>query len=147
MQDKFIIDEDNQIISAQDLINKIDLKQKDPKNLNNPDNFTYSKNIEGYRFSYSDFSQEVIMEELTLDQIQEIVNSINMVRVFSTNLIALGYNTEKKILRVIFKGNSSYLYFNVEPDIWEIISQSESKGKTLRETIIKEKDKYKYIKL
>lgn len=87
------------------------------------------------------------MEELTLDQIQEIVNSINMVRVFSTNLIALGYNAEKKILRVIFKGNSSYLYFNVEPDIWEIISQSESKGKTLRETVIKEKDKYKYIKL
>ena len=87
------------------------------------------------------------MEELTLDQIQEIVNSINMVWVFSTNLIALGYNAEKKILRVIFKGNSSYLYFNVEPDIWEIISQSESKGKTLRETIIKEKDKYKYIKL
>lgn len=56
MQDKIIIDEDNQVISAKDLISKIDAKQNDPKNLNNPDNFTYSKNVDGYRFSYSDFS-------------------------------------------------------------------------------------------
>lgn len=87
------------------------------------------------------------MEELTKEQIEEIVKSIEMIKVFSTNLVAIGYNANKKILRVIFKGNSSYLYFDVEPEIWEQLSQSDSKGKTLRESVIKEKEKYKYLKL
>lgn len=85
--------------------------------------------------------------ELNQDQINEIVKNIKMYRVYSTNLIAIGYDAHNKILRVIFKGNSSYIYFNVEPDIWEILNNSESKGKTLSECVIKQKEKYKYIKL
>lgn len=87
------------------------------------------------------------MDEFNEEQLKEIVANIKMYRVFSSNLVAWGYDEIHKILRVIFKGNSSYLYFNVEPEIWNILNESESKGKTLNECITKQKDKYKYIKL
>lgn len=86
-----------------------------------------------------DFSDE--------ENLQEIIKEIQMFKVYSTNIVALGYDESRKILRVIFKGNSSYLYFNVEPEVWENLKNSESKGRTLSESIIKQKDKYKYIKI
>ena len=52
-----------------------------------------------------------------------------------------------KVLRVIFKNNSSYIYTNVEPEVWQIIINSESKGKSLNENIVRHKEKYKYYKL
>ena len=85
--------------------------------------------------------------EINQEQINDIVDNIKMQRVFSTNLVAMGYDENKRVLRVIFKGNSSYLYFNVEPEVYTTLIQSESKGKTLNESVIKQKEKYKYIKL
>jgi len=85
--------------------------------------------------------------EINQEQINDIVDNIKMQRVFSTNLVAIGYDENKRVLRVIFKGNSSYLYFNVEPEVYTTLIQSESKGKTLNESVIKQKEKYKYIKL
>lgn len=87
------------------------------------------------------------MEELTKEQIDNIVKSIEMCPVYSSNLLAIGYNTEHKVMRVIFKNKTSYIYFNVEPEIYEIISKSNSKGKTLNECVVRNKDKYKYLKL
>lgn len=81
------------------------------------------------------------------ENLQEIIKEIQMFKVYSTNIVALGYDESRKILRVIFKGNSSYLYFNVELEVWENLKNSESKGRTLSESIIKQKDKYKYIKI
>lgn len=81
------------------------------------------------------------------ENLQEIIKEIQMFKVYSTNIVALGYDESRKILRVIFKGNSSYLYFNVEHEVWENLKNSESKGRTLSESIIKQKDKYKYIKI
>lgn len=81
------------------------------------------------------------------ENLQEIIKEIQMFKVYSTNIVALGYDESRKILRVIFKGNSSYLYFNVEPEVWENLKNSESKGRTLSESIVKQKDKYKYIKI
>ena len=81
------------------------------------------------------------------ENLQEIIKEIQMFKVYSTNIVALGYDESRKILRVIFKGNSSYLYFNVEPEVWENLKNSESKGRTLSESIIKQKNKYKYIKI
>ena len=81
------------------------------------------------------------------ENLQEIIKEIQMFKVYSTNIVALGYDESRKILRVIFKGNSSYLYFNVEPEVWENLKNSECKGRTLSESIIKQKDKYKYIKI
>lgn len=85
--------------------------------------------------------------EFSQEELQNIVKSIPMIRVFSTNVGALGYDKDKKILRVLFRNNTSYLYFDVEEEIWNILKESESKGKTLNECVIKNKEKYKYIKL
>ena len=56
MKDKIIIDEYNKEISPEELLDWIDTKQKDKHNLDNPDNFKYSDNVNGYRFSSGDFS-------------------------------------------------------------------------------------------
>lgn len=85
--------------------------------------------------------------EISQEEIKEIVNNIKIQRVFSSNLVAMGYNEQKKILRVIFKGNSSYLYFDIEPEVYNTLMQSESKGKALNESVIRQKEKYKYLKL
>lgn len=53
----FIIkDEEGREVSVEELFDLIDAKQKDPKNLENPDNFSYCMNVDGYRFSSGDFS-------------------------------------------------------------------------------------------
>lgn len=80
-------------------------------------------------------------------ELKEIIVNIKMYKVYSTNLVAIGYDEVHKILRVIFKGNSSYIYFDVEPEIWNTLNNSESKGKTLNESVIRQKDKYKFIKI
>lgn len=54
-EEYYIIDEYNEIITYQDFKNKVDEKQKDPKNLANPENFYYCDNVGGYRFALGDF--------------------------------------------------------------------------------------------
>lgn len=83
----------------------------------------------------------------TPEQIQDIIKDITMFKVFSSNVLALGYSEKYQVLRVIFKNKTSYLYFNVEPNIWEQLKVCNSKGSVLRESVIKHKDKYKFIKL
>ena len=51
-----IIDEYDREISYLEFKDFVDTKQSDPHNLENPDNFTYSRNVNGYRFSEGDFS-------------------------------------------------------------------------------------------
>lgn len=51
-----IKDEYDRIIQAQELLDLIERKQNDEICKNNSENFKYSKNIEGYRFSDRDFS-------------------------------------------------------------------------------------------
>ena len=87
------------------------------------------------------------MEEYTQEQLMEIQKSIPMYKVFSSNISGIGYNSELQIMRVVFKGNHSYLYFNVEQEVYDNIMNSESKGKTLNESVVRCKDKYKYMKL
>ena len=86
------------------------------------------------------------MENSNID-LQTILKGINMYKVASSNISALGYNSTTQVLRVIFSNNSSYLYFGVEPIMWELLAKSQSKGKFLTENIIKRKDKYKYLKI
>lgn len=82
-----------------------------------------------------------------LDNLEEIVKNIKMYKIASSNITALGYDENNKVLRVIFKNNSSYIYTNVEPEVWQIIINSESKGRSLNENIVRHKEKYKYYKL
>lgn len=84
---------------------------------------------------------------MELDNMDELIKNIKMYKIASSNITALGYDENNKLLRVIFKNNSSYIYTNVEPDIWQIIINSESKGRSLNENIVKHKEKYKYYKL
>lgn len=84
---------------------------------------------------------------MELDNMDELIKNIKMYKIASSNITALGYDESNKLLRVIFKNNSSYIYTNVEPDIWQIIINSESKGRSLNENIVKHKEKYKYYKL
>ncbi|WP_299994544.1 hypothetical protein [uncultured Clostridium sp.] len=55
-KDKVIIDEYGEEITPEKLIEIIDTKQNDKRNQENPDNFTYCRNVNGYRFSSGDFS-------------------------------------------------------------------------------------------
>ena len=50
-----IVDEYDEIIPYDEFIAMVDAKQSDPYNISNPDNFEYSKNIDGYRFTDEDF--------------------------------------------------------------------------------------------
>lgn len=87
------------------------------------------------------------MENITQEQINEIIKNTQLVPVYSTNIQAIGYNEQQQILRVLFKGGGNYIYFNVEPNIYEQIKTSQSKGKTLNECVVRHKDKYKYLKI
>ena len=56
MKDKVIIDEYSEELTPKKMLKIIDDKQKDERNLSNPDNFHYCRNVDGYRFSSGDFS-------------------------------------------------------------------------------------------
>lgn len=86
------------------------------------------------------------MENSEID-LQSIIKGINMYKVSSSNISALGYNSTTRVLRVIFNNGASYLYFGVEPLIWDALAKSQSKGRFLTENITKRRDKYQYIKI
>ena len=84
------------------------------------------------------------MEEIN---IYDIAKNIKMYPVISSNIVAIGYDIDSKILKVIFKNNSSYIYTNVEENMWNLLCNSESKGKFLTENITRNKERYKYYKV
>ena len=51
-----ILDEYDEVIDYDDFKKYVDYKQKDKHCLDNPENFYYCRNVNGYRFSDSDFS-------------------------------------------------------------------------------------------
>jgi len=51
-----IIDEYDEIIPFEEFIKLVDRKQNDPDCRKNPNNFTHSRNVDGYRFTDGDFS-------------------------------------------------------------------------------------------
>lgn len=55
-KDKVIIDEYGEEFTPEKMIEFIDIKQNDKRNQENPDNFKYCRNVDGYRFSSGDFS-------------------------------------------------------------------------------------------
>ena len=54
-QEYVIMDEYDSIITYDEFVKLVDEKQKDKHNLDNPDNFTYSRNVDGYRFEDREF--------------------------------------------------------------------------------------------
>lgn len=55
-KDYVIIDEYDEIISYHDFVKLVEEKQKDPDCRENPHNFEYCKNVDGYRFCDEYFS-------------------------------------------------------------------------------------------
>ena len=54
-KDYVIMDEYDEIVSLDDFVEMVESQQKDEFCKNNPDNFTYSMNVDGYRFSDGEF--------------------------------------------------------------------------------------------
>lgn len=54
-KDFVIMDEYDEIVSFEDFFNLVDKKQADEHNRNNRDNFTYARNVNGYRFTDEEF--------------------------------------------------------------------------------------------
>ena len=50
-----IIDEYDEVISYDEFIDLVESKQRDEQCRSNPDNFAYCRNVDGYRFSDTDF--------------------------------------------------------------------------------------------
>ncbi len=87
------------------------------------------------------------MENITQEQIDSIVKNTPLLPVFSSNIQAIGYNEQEQVLRVLFKTGGNYMYFGVPSEVFENIKSSDSKGKTLNESVVRQKEKYKYIKI
>lgn len=54
--DYCIVDEYDRVVPYREFIELVESKQSDEFCRNNPDNFSYSKNVFGYRFTDEDFS-------------------------------------------------------------------------------------------
>ena len=85
--------------------------------------------------------------ENKIEEVMQYANQIKLNPVLSSNIKGIGYNTERKLMVVLFSNGSKYLYESVEPEVYQIVSTAESVGKTLNECIVRNKDKYKYHKL
>ena len=69
---------------------------------------------------------------------------------FSTNIAGMGYSENDNLLKVAFKNKdnfTSYIYEGVELETYNKLCEAESIGKALSEYVIRQRDKYKYIKL
>ena len=64
--------------------------------------------------------------------------------VSSSNLAAVGYDPNTKILEIEFHGGSVYAYSDVPQDIFDELMSAESHGKYFNANI---KDKYPYTKI
>ena len=81
------------------------------------------------------------------EELLEKANLIELKPIMSSNIQGIGYDESNKLLKVMFRGNSKYLYENVDKEIYTAIINSESVGKALSECIVHNKEKYKYHKL
>lgn len=93
------------------------------------------------------------MEEMTQEQLialHEKAKLIELKPVISSNIGGIGYDPENKLLKVAFKtktGSNMYLYEGVEQETYDSLYQAESIGKKLNESVVRQKEKYRYIKL
>ena len=81
------------------------------------------------------------------NELLNIINSIELYKVNSSNVTYIGYNKDYKILKVVFKNNSKYAYFGIPLFMWEELKISNSIGSYISNNIAKYTDNFKYIKL
>lgn len=64
----------------------------------------------------------------------------------STTVLTVGYDSESKTLEVQFTGGKIYQYYDVPPQMYELLLQAESSGEFLNKVIKKQKYKFKQIR-
>lgn len=93
----------------------------------------------------------IIMDEIERQNIlKEKAKLIELKPVRSSNIGGIGYDAENKLLKVAFKNKTeftTYLYEGVESELYNSICVADSIGRALSENVIRNKDKYKYMKL
>ena len=66
---------------------------------------------------------------------QSGTSAINWIKVESTNVKKIYYNFHKQDLYVMFKDNSTYVYFNVEKNVFMEFLTAPSKGAFVRQEL------------
>jgi TFIIF-interacting CTD phosphatase-like protein len=61
---------------------------------------------------------------------------MNLIKVDSSMIYAVGYDEEAQILEVVFKRTGVYRYSNVPKNVYEELMASDSKGSYMRDMII-----------
>ncbi|MEC0543642.1 KTSC domain-containing protein [Bacillus inaquosorum] len=68
---------------------------------------------------------------------------MNLVPVNSSNLSAVGYDSQSKVLRIVFK-NGTYDHFDVPKGVYDSLMSAPSKGKYYHACI---KNRYRYVRV
>jgi hypothetical protein len=61
---------------------------------------------------------------------------VELIKVDSSMIYALGYDEEQQVLEVVFKRTGVYRYRNVPKEVYEQLMNSDSKGSYMRDLII-----------
>ena len=69
---------------------------------------------------------------------------MNLVKVKSSNLDAVGYDRKSRALRIVFLEGAMYDYFNVPASLYRSLMESESKGSFFQQYVV---GKFKYAKV
>lgn len=69
---------------------------------------------------------------------------MNFIKVTSSNIQTIGYDTQANTLRIIFSNGSIYDYSNIPSDIYNALINAQSIGKYFHQMI---KNNYSYIKI
>lgn len=88
-------------------------------------------------------SENELSEDVAIEMYRNIVTEA----VESSNIESIGYLKESKILKVIFKGGSSYIYKNVDELQIKNIYNAKSIGRYFNDNIKAFPEKYECIRL
>lgn len=88
-------------------------------------------------------SENELAEDVALEMYRNIVTE----PVESSNIDSIGYLKESKILKVIFKGGSGYIYKNVDELQIKNINNAKSIGRYFNDNIKAFPEKYECIRL
>lgn len=88
-------------------------------------------------------SENELAEDVALEMYRNIVTE----PVESSNIDSIGYLKESKILKVVFKGGSGYIYKNVDELQIKNINNAKSIGRYFNDNIKAFPEKYECIRL
>lgn len=107
-----------------------------------------NKNLDEMVDKFVQEMQQGSTNEPILDDPQTaIYRNIVTEHVDSSNIESIGYLKESKILKVVFKGGSSYVYKNVDELQIKNINNAKSIGRYFNDNIKAFPEKYECIKL